>query len=284
LGQEKPEREQTKPGARLQERDYELLGALEAWGVLGLGQIDGLVFHTGLSDAEKCRRFFNEYGDELYRLSGYKRLSDLKKSGYVEAHFYHGFPMVFTLTSKGHAALKGAERARLPGFRRHVSAHLVEHEIMVNAVGLVLSEVLGLSVRTIRQRTAWSPRGGWSHTAARSKVPDLWIADEREPKAVEVELNQKSTLLYPDIWEAYRERLPRGGAVLYLTDWPSGATFIPRQAGRRGLGFVYACDLHEFGSSLGLAPFINCDGESLRLASAAVRRAPDQTVSIGGAA
>lgn len=279
MGQKKNGQDLMKSGARLQERDYELLGALEVWGVLGLGQIDGLVFHKGLSDAEKCRRFFNGYGVELYRLSGYKRLSDLKKSGYVEAHFYHGFPMVFTLASKGHTALKAAERARLPGFRRTVSAHLIEHEVLVNAAGLVLSEVLGLTVRTIRQRTAWSPRGGWSHTAARSKVPDLWIAGD-EPKAVEIELNQKSMLLYPDIWEAYRERLPRGGAVLYLTDWPSGPAFVARQAGRLGMSFIYACDLREFASSLGLSPFINCDGEPLRLA----RRTPDLTLNLGGAA
>ncbi|MDE2140824.1 MAG: hypothetical protein KGL74_10735 [Elusimicrobia bacterium] len=268
MGQGKQGQDQGKSGARLQERDYELLAALEAWGVLGLGQIDGLVFHKDLPDAAKCERFFNRNGDDLYRLSGYKRLSDLKKSGYVEAHFYHGFPMVFTLTNKGHGALKAVGRAQLPGFRRSVSPHLVEHEVLVNAVGLVLAEVLGLRVRTIRQRTAWSPRGGWSHNASRSKVPDLWIADERQPKAVEVELNQKSTLLYPEIWEAYRERLPREGAVLYLAGWPRGVAFIQRRAARLGMEFIYACGLEDFAASCGRAPFLNCEGRTLRLAAA----------------
>jgi len=236
--------------------------------VLGLGQLDGLVFHKELPEAEKCRRFYNRNVDDLYRLSGYKRLSGLKKSGYIEAHFYNGFPMVFTLASKGHAALKAAGLAQLPGFRRSVSPHLVEHEVLVNAVGLVLSELLGLRVRSIRQRLAWSPRGGWSHTASRSKIPDLWIADERQPKALEIELNQKSTLLYPEIWEAYRERLPREATVLYLTNWPSGVGFIRRQAQKRGMDFIYACDLDEFFADCGRASFFNCDGRALRLAAA----------------
>jgi len=257
-----------KGRAKLQERDGELLRELELWGVLGLGQIDGLAFHKGGGEAERARLFFNEYGKNLYRLSGYKRLQDLKKSGHVDAHFYRDFPMVFTLTSRGHRALKAAKLARLPGFRRSVSGHLIEHEIMVNAVGLVLSRLHGLTVRTIRERTDWNSRGGWSHTTSRCRIPDLWISDPSEPKAVEVELNKKATQLYPDIWASYRSSMPGRAVVLYLTNWPSGPDFVRRQAARLGMSFIYVCALAEFGASAGCCAFFNCEGRSLRLASA----------------
>ncbi len=257
-----------KKGTELQERDRELLKELEVWGVLGLGQIDGLVFHKGLGEVERCRLLFNEYGENLYRVSGYKRLQDLKKSGHVEAHFYRDFPMVFTMTSRGHRALKAATMARLPGFRRSVSGHLIEHEIMVNAVGLVLSKLHGLTIRTIRERTDWNSRGGWSHTTSRCRIPDLWISDQAAPKAVEVELNKKATQLYPDIWASYRASLPGRAVVLYLTNWPSGPEFVRRQAAHLGMPFVYVCDLAEFRAAAGRCAFTNHEGRSLRLASA----------------
>ncbi|MBI5629906.1 MAG: hypothetical protein HY921_03360 [Elusimicrobia bacterium] len=280
-----------KGGAELQERDGELLRELELWGVLGLGQIDGLVFHKGLGETERARLLFNEYGENLYRLSGYKRLQDLKKSGHVEAHFYRDFPMVFTLTSRGHRALKAAKLARLPGFKRSVSGHLIEHEILVNAVGLVLSRLHGLTVRTIRERTDWNSRGGWSHTTSRSRIPDLWISDPAEPKAVEVELNKKATQLYPDIWGSYRASLPGRAVVLYLTNWPSGPDFVRRQAARLSMPFIYVCDLAEFRASAGRCTFANCEGRSLRLVPAsaasilsAPKALPSDLETVGGAA
>ena len=259
-----------KGKTNLQERDLRLLRELELWGVLGLGQIDGLVFHQGLGEAERAKLFFNEYSATLYRLSGYKRLQDLKKSGHVEAHFYRDFPMVFTLTKRGHQALKAAKLARLPGFKRSVSGHLIEHEIMVNAVGLALSKLHGLTVRTIRERTDWNSRGGWSHTASRYRIPDLWISDPTEPKAVEIELNKKATQLYPDIWASYRTSLPGRAVVLYLTNWPSGPDFVRRQAARLSMRFIYVCDLAEFRARAGRCAFFNCEGRSLRLVPAAV--------------
>lgn len=272
-----------KKGTELQERDRELLGELEVWGVLGLGQIDGLVFHKEPGEIERCRLFFNEYGQNLYRLSGYKRLQDLKKSGHVEAHFYRDFPMVFTLTSRGHRTLKAAKRARLPGFKRSISGHLIEHEIMVNAVGLALSRLHGLTVRSIRERTEWNRRGGWSHTTSRSKVPDLWISDPNEPKAVEVELNKKATQLYPEIWETYRQALPSRAVVLYLTNWPSGPDFVRRQAARLGMDFIYVCDLAEFRRTAGRCAFTNREGRSLLLAPAP-RAGTPELEAVGGIA
>lgn len=251
--------------ARLQERDLELLGALEHWGVLGLGQIDGLLFHKELPEGERAGLLFNEYTEKTYRLSGYKRLQDLRKSGHVAAHFYRDFPVAFTLSGKGHRALLAAGRARFPGFRRSVSGFIIEHEVMVNAVGLVLSKLRGLTVRTIRERTDWNSRGGWSHNTSRSNIPDLWISDERQPKAVEVELNKKSAKWYPGVWENYRAQLPAGAAVLYLTDWPSGPDFMKRQAGKLGMGFIYVCALADFRASAGRSAFMNCEGRTLRL-------------------
>lgn len=253
--------------AELQERDLELLQELERWGVLGLGQIDGLVFHKELPEGERARLFFNEHGHKLYRLSGYKRLQDLKESGHVAAHFYRDFPMVFTLASRGHRALKRAKLARLPGFRRSASGQLVEHEVTVNAVGLVLANLHGLGVRTIRERTEWNRRGGWSHTTSAANVPDLWISDERQPKAVEIDLTKKATNRYPAIWEVYRVRRRASGAlVLYLTAWPSGPEFVRRQAGKLALDFIYVCSLADFRASAGRCAFTNCEGRTLTLA------------------
>ncbi|MEK6654954.1 MAG: hypothetical protein AABY92_07395 [Thermodesulfobacteriota bacterium] len=268
MGNKRTEKNRKKYGSKLQERDRELLGELELWGVLGLGQIDGLSFQKEADEAARCQLFFNEYGEKLYRGSAYKRLQDLKKSGHVEAHFYRNFPMVFTLTSRGHRALKAAKLARLPGFRRSVSGHLIEHEIMVNAVGLVLSRLYGLTVRTIRERTDWNSRGGWSHTTSRSRIPDLWISDPSEPKAVEVELNKKATQLYPDIWASYRASLPGRAVVLYLTNWPSGPDFVRRQAARLGMPFIYVCALAEFRANAGHCVFTNCEGQTLMLTPA----------------
>lgn len=253
----------------MQERDLELLGALEHWGVLGLGQMDGLFFHPERPEDERAGLFFNEYTEKTYRLSGYKRVQDLRKSGHLAAHYYRDFPVCFTLSGKGHRALVAAGRARFPGFRRSVSGFIIEHEVMVNAVGLTLASLRGLTVRTIRERVDWSSRGGWSHNTARSNVPDLWISDEASPKAVEVELNKKSAKWYPGVWENYRAQLPAGAAVLYLTGWASGPDFIRRQAGKLGLPFIYACGLSDFRASAGRAPFANCEGRALTLGTVA---------------
>ena len=291
-GKQKGRSKQRK--ADLQGRDMELLQELERWGVLGLGQIDGLVFHKELSEGGRARLFFNEYSGKLYRLSGYKRLQDLKQSGHVAAHFYRDFPMVFTLASRGHQALKRAKLARLPGFRRTASGQLVEHEVMVNAVGLVLSKLHGLTVRTIRERAPWNSRGGWSHTTSAANIPDLWISDDQEPKALEVELTKKAENRYPDIWETYRVRRRDSRAlVLYLTNWPSGPAFIRRQAARLGMPFIHVCDLAEFRASAGRCAFTNHEGRSLRLApaltapvlSASMPRAETPNLeTVGGAA
>jgi len=261
-----------KTKARRRERNYRkgtgnYSGSWRSGGA-GAGQIDGLVFHKELGDVERCRLFFNEYGENLYRVSGYKRLQDLKKSGHVEAHFYRDFPMVFTMTSRGHRALKAAKLARLPGFRRSVSGHLIEHEIMVNAVGLVLSRLHGLTVSDDPGAHGLEQPGRLEPYDKPVPNPGLVDLDQAEPKAVEVELNKKATQLYPDIWGSYRASLPGRAVVLYLTNWPSGPDFVRRQAARLGMPFIYVCDLAEFRAAAGRCAFTNHEGRSLRLASA----------------
>lgn len=251
-----------------QPRDLALFQALERWGVLGLGQIDALIFHTGLDEATRCALFFNEYGEALYRLSAYKRLSDLLASGHITKHHYRDFPMVFTLADKAHRELRGAGKARLPGFRRSISGHLVEHEVMVNGVGLALSQLQGLPVRTIRERLDWNPRGGWSHNTSRATIPDLWVAEPNSPKAIEIELHQKAGGLYTDLWNSYRRALPPNAAVLYLTDWPNGPDFILRHAERHSCRFVFVSDLDGFRRSAGRKPFVSHTGNTMTLGGA----------------
>ena len=68
---------------KLQERDFEVLAALERWGVMGLGQIDGMLFHKEVSAEEQARLYFNGVRREDYWGRAYKRLSGLEKSGLV---------------------------------------------------------------------------------------------------------------------------------------------------------------------------------------------------------
>ena len=82
----------------LGERDYEILGAIEKWGILGLGQLEGLVFKKGAGGDERTKLFFNEAGREIYTKACYKRLSDLEAGGYVRSQFYLNHRKLFTLT------------------------------------------------------------------------------------------------------------------------------------------------------------------------------------------
>lgn len=61
----------------LRERDFEILSALEKWGVLGLAQLDGLAFKKASPAEERARLFFNEMDRKMYALACYKRLRDL---------------------------------------------------------------------------------------------------------------------------------------------------------------------------------------------------------------
>jgi len=257
------------PELGLTQRDYRILSALEKWGVLGLGQLLGLTVEVDRDAGWRTERFFNLTTRPDYDRGLAKRLLTLTRRGLIVQRFFLNRPKLFMLAEKGWAALDGKGKALLPGYRTRVSDELLEHELAVAAVGLTAIELLGLRVRTERERYVWAGNGGRRPAPVRA-VSDLWIVDAI-PKAVEVELNQKSEGRYKEIWDAYRLRLPENGAVLYLTTWPSGVSCILRFARQFRAWFVYACDLAEFRSGCGLTRFMGArDGATLAMGGAAV--------------
>ncbi|MDP3544361.1 MAG: hypothetical protein Q8T11_18000 [Elusimicrobiota bacterium] len=235
-------------------RDLKVLGALETWGVLGLGQLHGIVSGKGVSAAEKTRLFFDETDRRDYWRWFSKRLTVLAQDAYIKAHFFINHPKIFTLAEKGHEILKRRGLARMQGYRDSIEESMVDHEMKVSAAGLVMSQLLGLTVRTERERFQWMGRGGRGPSPERG-ISDLWIVDNLQPKAIEVEMHQKSEKRYEEIFEAYRRRMPDGGAVLYLTAWPSGVRCILTHAQTFRAPFIYACSLADFRGSAGRAPF-----------------------------
>lgn len=245
----------SKQKIKLIERDLKVLKALEKWGVLGLGQLHGLLEENGYF-GERVRHFFNETARRDYWCGFGKRLSSLAQHGYVQAHYFAAYHKLFTLAERGHASLKLSRSARFPGYRKSISLGQADHEITVNGVGLFLTELLGFDVRTERERYVWSGRGGWSPAPERLPIADLWIVDPLQPKAIEVELHQKSELRYRDIWQAYRRRLRSNSVVLYLTGWPGGVRCLLAHAAHFEADFIYVCGLKEFRESEGRHPFI----------------------------
>lgn len=240
----------------MKQRDWKLLSSLERWGVLGIGQLHGVALRDSLGSEDLARLFFNETRRREYSTRVSKRLRQLCRSGLMQAHSYDSYPQLFTLAKRGHHSLRQRGLARFLGYRKSISLPQAEHEITVNGVGLLLSESLGFDVRTERERYAWSGRGGWSPAADRMPIADLWIVDPLQPKAVEVELNQKSELRYKEIWRAYRSRLRSKAAVLYLTGWPGGIRCLLTHAARFEADFIYVCGLQEFRKSHGRHPFL----------------------------
>ena len=251
----------------LTDRDFRVLFSLEKWGVLGLGQLLGLVMTSGLSAEERTRRFFNFVANDDYQRGLAKRLLALVERGHIHQRFYMNRSKVFTLAERGYLNLikKGMSNKR--GFRHRISDELLTHEMTVASVGLVLSEVLQLRVRTERERYVWTGRGGRQPAPVRA-VSDLWVVGAA-PRAIEVELSQKSEARYKEIWDAYRLRLPENAAVLYLTSWADGVRCIVNHARHFHASFIYACGLREFQESCGLAPFHGpWDGKTLTLTDA----------------
>lgn len=238
---------------QLTARDLKMLAALEKWIVLGIGQMVGLGLEPTLGQAELIERFFNKMGRDDYELGVAKRIHALEAQGYINGHSFLRQAKSYTLTERGYNALRDEPGERRPEIRDFVSEAMIRHELKVSAVGLVLTEVLGLSA--VRQH----PKAVWTHAGGRRRLvvegaSDLWI-EGAEPKAIEVELTQKSKGRYEEIFETYRRRLTRGGMVLYLTGWPGGAAVILKNARERRAPFVYACGLDEFRLAAGRCLF-----------------------------
>jgi len=226
--------------------DLAVLAGLEYWGILGLGQIDGLVFNRELESAERTKRFFNETDSSVYVGYAYKRLLKIEKAGMIKGMFFVNFPKLYCLTSLGHKTLRMFGRTKFPSFRRSISPALVRHELAVNAVGLTMREILGLDVRSELERISGKMS---AKNLARSRhlvLSDLWIVDANGPKAVEFELTQKSRGRYRKLWEEYRDRMPYRGLVLYLAGWPGGMKRIYKFAQRFNAYRVRAGSLESF--------------------------------------
>lgn len=203
-------------------RDMKALSHLEKWGILGLGQLYGIVVETEAETPARVARFFNETSRRDYGRWFTQRLSALCRRTFIKEHFYVNHPKMFTLAERGHAELKGRSLSIMKRWRDSVTEELLSHELHVAAVGLVLTELYDFRVRTERERYVWSGRGGRSPAPVRA-VSDLWVVDA-QPKAIEVEMSKKSESRYKEIWDAYRLRLSGNAVVLYLTAWPDAAS------------------------------------------------------------
>ncbi len=239
---------------RLTMRDLRILAALEKWGVLGIGQMIGLGAEGTLSEMERIGRFFNKMGRDDYELGVPRRLHVLEEHGYIQGHFFLRQPKAFTLTERGFNALREERQEYRPEIRDFVSEAIIRHELQVTGVGLVLVEVLGLTARRQYPQSVWAHAGGRRRLIVEGAA-DLWIDSPSQPKAVEIELTQKSKRRYEEIFASYRRRLPRNGVVLYLTGWPGGAAIILKNARAQRAPFVYACALDEFRQAAGCGVF-----------------------------
>lgn len=241
-------------------RDLKVLSHLEKWGILGLGQLFGIAVETEAGPQARVARFFNEYERADYGRWFPHRLITLCRSGHLKGHSYVNHPKMFTLAERGHAELERRSLSLGHRYRDSLSEELLSHELHVAAVGLVLTELYGLRVRTERERYVWTGRGGRSPAPVRA-VSDLWVVDT-QPKAIEVEMSKKSETRYKDIWDAYRLRLDGNAVVLYLTAWPDGVRCIRRLARQFHASFVHVCGMAEFRQTCGRAPFVGAhDGQ-----------------------
>ena len=251
---------------QLTARDLKMLAALEKWIVLGIGQMVGLGLEPTLGEAELIARFFNKMEREDYKLGVFNRIHALEAQGYINGHSFLRQPKAYTLTERGYNALRDEPVEQRPEIRDFVSEAMIRHELKVTAVGLVLTEVLGLSAGRQHPQAVWAHAGGRRRLVIEGAA-DLWI-DSPQSSAVEVELTQKSKRRYREVFESYRRRLPRGGAVLYLTGWPGGEEVILRNAREQRAPFVHACSLSEFSAAGGRAAFRGAvEGRSFVLAA-----------------
>ena len=243
-------------GLRLEERDYSVLFALEKWGVLGQGQLDGMAFRKEISPVERVRLFFNDTRRSDYWLGAYKRLWKLEKAGFIRSETRQiGQRKLYFLTGRGHRRLRWEGRAAMMRYRKGLASIWFRHELAVNAVGLVVSELLGFEVTTARERYARNRIPFKKLAEYRLIMSDLWIPDEAQPKVIEVELGQKSERRYEEIWAAYRRGLPKGSVLLYLVGWPRGVECLLKHARRYGHPYIHVAHLRDFRRYLGRCAF-----------------------------
>jgi len=244
---------------RLEERDVQVLLALEKWGVLGWGQLDGMLFRRKAGPEERTRLFFNEIERKDYWQGAYKRLRRLEIRGFIRQEIYVNQKKVFLLTGLGHKVLRMLWRNRMRRPLLVLSERLIKHELKVSTVGLMLTEFLGREVTVERERFAAS-RYDYRDYQRGIFMPDLWVMNGDAPRALEIELEPKSKKRYEKLWNHYRVILPPKAMVLYLTGWPHGAEWIMKQSYKFGHHyFIFAASLDDFRQSLGQCGFA-CKG------------------------
>lgn len=250
---------------KLKDLDIKILGLLETWGALGLGQIEGACADETLDIERRAALFYNE----SFRYAGkfYLRLRNLEARGLVDVQRAINCKQVYKLTLIGHAALRWNSAASLTFVPRRVSPTTLDHRIISAGTGLLVSRFFGLKVLSERefQRRLRINLGGKRPVGFH--LPDLvvMLPDGRGRCPIEVELHQKSAESYAEIWSYYSETLAPKDRLLYLTPAPTFTVRLLGVAERNDAGFLYACDLPAFRANLGHAAFLNFKGESFRL-------------------
>ncbi len=251
---EKAAATERRKGIQLGPRDMKMLSALETWSVLGIGQLIGLGLGATLDEAGLVERFFNTMDRNDYMLSVARRVHMLEVAGFIQGHTFLRQPKAYTLTHKGRAAISDEPVSAGSDPRNFVSEALIRHDLKVSAVGLVFTQILGLPARREHPKVVWTTSNGRGQLTLEGAA-DLWVDTTLGPKAVEVELTQKSRRRYAAIFETYRRRLSGDEAVLYLTGWPQGASIILRNARDQRAPFVFACALQAFRLAAGRCVF-----------------------------
>ncbi|MDE2141185.1 MAG: hypothetical protein KGJ84_02070 [Elusimicrobia bacterium] len=247
------------------ERTFNILRVLEKWGVLGLAQVKGLLFADGLREIERMRFFFNWRFKEEYTGACYKAMKVLEELRLIEAQHYVNMPWLFYLTREGHAVLGRTGFQRIGEIRQPLLDSLVKHEVLVTGIGLTLTELLGLGASTEFERQFLSRGGEQDRGREPFPLPDLWVSDPGQPKAIEVERTLKSMARYRKLWTFYRDNLPGSAVVLYITAFANGPRLLLSRARRLMADFVYVCALEDFQSSLGRCAFVGYRGAEIRL-------------------
>jgi hypothetical protein len=250
---------------KLREIDLKILGLLEAWGALGLGQIEGACIEDLSDSARLVALFFNE----SFRYAGrfYLRMRNLEARGLVEIQRAMHARQVYKLTKLGQWTLRREWGSTLNHVSRTVSPTTLNHRVTSAGAGLLVSRFLGLKVQSERQFLHLIRRNLGGRRPTGFHVPDLVVTlpDGRGRCPVEVELHQKTNEAYEALWTYYRETLTAKDTLLYLTPAPSFTIRLLGVAERYGADFLFASDLTSFREAFGRAAFLNFKGASFRL-------------------
>ena len=247
------------------DRTVRILRELEKWGILGVGQIEGLLFPERLSETERMNLFFNSKFQGEYTGASYKAVKVLEELGLIEGQHYTNMPRLYNLTKDGHRVLEDLGLTALQEIRGPLMDSLVKHEVLVTGIGLVISECLRQPVSTEFERQVRSRGATLDQGRESFPLPDLWVADAGQPKAIEVERTQKSAARYRKLWTFYRDNLPGSSVVLYITAFSNGPRLLLSRARKLMADFIYFCGLEEFQAGLGGCAFVGYRGAEIRL-------------------